>query len=31
VIDYARDPATRLTDDNRRWLNDRLKEEKLRK
>jgi Protein of unknown function (DUF4058) len=30
-IDYAIDPATRLTDENRRWLNDRLKEEKLRK
>lgn len=31
LIDYARDPATRLTDENRRWLSDRLKEEKLRK
>jgi hypothetical protein len=30
-LDYTRDPATRLTDDNRRWLTDRLKEEKLRK
>ena|ERR1051325_1122463 len=31
LLDYARDPATRLTDENRRWLNERLKEEKLRK
>ena len=30
-IDYTRDPATRLSDDNRRWLNERLKDEKLRK
>src|SRR5437868_2018033 len=30
-IDYLRDPATRLSDENRRWLNDRLKEEKIRK
>jgi hypothetical protein len=30
-LDYTRDPATRLTDENRRWLTDRLKEEKLRK
>src|SRR5438552_2098131 len=30
-IDYTRDPATRLTDENRRWLNERLREEKLRK
>ena len=30
-IDYTRDPATRLSDENRRWLNERLKEEKLRK
>jgi len=30
-IDFARDPATHLTDENRKWLNDRLKEEKLRK
>jgi hypothetical protein len=30
TIDYTRDPATRLSDENRRWLNDRLKEEKLR-
>ncbi len=30
-IDYTRDPATRLTDENRRWLDERLKEEKLRK
>ena len=29
-IDYTRDPATRLTDENRRWLDERLKEEKLR-
>jgi len=31
LIDYTRDPATRLTDENRRWLHERLKEEKLRK
>ena len=30
-IDYTRDPATRLSDDHRRWLNERLLEEKLRK
>ncbi|MBI1832417.1 MAG: DUF4058 family protein [Planctomycetes bacterium] len=30
-IDYARDPATRLSDENRKWLVERLKEEKLRK
>jgi hypothetical protein len=30
LIDYHRDPATRLSDDNRRWLHDRLKDEKLR-
>jgi hypothetical protein len=30
-IDYTRDPATRLSDDNRKWLGERLKEEKLRK
>jgi Protein of unknown function (DUF4058) len=30
-IDYARDPATRLSDDNRKWLGERLKDEKLRK
>ncbi len=30
-IDYARDPATRLTDENRKWIGERLKEEKLRK
>jgi hypothetical protein len=30
-IDYARDPATRLSDENRHWLHERLKEEKLRK
>jgi len=30
AIDYARDPATNLSDENRLWLNDRLKEEKLR-
>lgn len=29
-IDYTRDPATTLSDDNRRWLQERLKEEKLR-
>jgi len=31
LIDYTRDPATRLSDENRRWLDERLKEEKLRK
>jgi hypothetical protein len=31
AISYARDPATHLTDENRKWLNDRLREEKLRK
>ena len=31
VIDYTRDPATRLSDESRRWLNDHLKAEKLRK
>ena len=31
LIDYTRDPATRLTDENRGWLNERLKEDKLRK
>jgi hypothetical protein len=30
LIDYQRDPATRLSDENRRWLHERLKEEKLR-
>jgi hypothetical protein len=30
LIDYGREPATKLSDENRRWLNDRLKEEKLR-
>lgn len=30
-IDYTRDPVTRLSDDNRKWLGERLKEEKLRK
>ena len=30
AIDYRRDPATNLSDENRRWLNERLKEEKLR-
>jgi hypothetical protein len=30
TIDYARDPATTLSDENRHWLIDRLKEEKLR-
>jgi Holliday junction resolvase-like predicted endonuclease len=29
-IDYTRDPATRLSDENRKWLDERLKEEKLR-
>ncbi len=29
-IDYTRDPATHLSDENRRWLDERLKEEKLR-
>jgi Protein of unknown function (DUF4058) len=31
AIDYTRDPATRLSDENRRWLDERLKQEKLRK
>jgi hypothetical protein len=31
LIDYGRDPATRLSDENRRWLNERLREENLRK
>jgi Protein of unknown function (DUF4058) len=31
LIDYTRDPATRLSDENRKWLGERLKEEKLRK
>jgi hypothetical protein len=30
-IDYALDPATRLSDESRRWLSDHLKAEKLRK
>jgi hypothetical protein len=30
-IDYSRDPATRLSDENRKWLGERLKEEKVRK
>jgi hypothetical protein len=30
LIDYSRDPATKLSDDNRHWLDERLKEEKLR-
>jgi hypothetical protein len=29
-IDYTRDPATRLSDENRKWLGQRLKEEKMR-
>jgi hypothetical protein len=29
-IDYSRDPATKLSDDNRRWLHDCLKGQKLR-
>lgn len=29
-IDYTRDPATRLSDENRGWLQERLKKEKLR-
>ena len=29
-IDYKRDPATPLPDDDRRWLNDVLKQQKLR-
>lgn len=29
-IDYGRDPATRLSDESRRWLDERLKDEKLR-
>lgn len=31
TIDFTRDPATTLSDENRKWLNDRLKDEKLRK
>lgn len=31
TIDFSRDPATTLSDENRKWLNERLKEEKLRK
>ena len=30
LIDYKRDPATRLSDDNRRWLDQLLKQQKLR-
>jgi len=30
LIDYGRDPSTRLDDDDRRWLEQRLKEQKLR-
>ena len=30
TIDFTRDPATHLTDENRKWLIERLKEEKLR-
>lgn len=30
-IDFTRDPATTLSDENRKWLNERLREEKLRK
>ena len=29
-IDYGRNPATRLSEDNRNWLHERLTEEKLR-
>jgi hypothetical protein len=29
-IDYQRDPATALSDDDRQWLNEHLKKEKLR-
>src|SRR5947209_6391573 len=29
-IDYGRDPATALADDDRKWLNDWLKQQKLR-
>jgi hypothetical protein len=29
-IDYARDPGTMLADDDRKWLNDLLKQQKLR-
>jgi hypothetical protein len=29
-VDYKRDPATRLSDDNRRWLDQLLKQQKLR-
>ncbi len=30
LIDYARDPATALTDDDKKWLNALLKQKKLR-
>lgn len=30
LIDYTRDPATQLSDENRRWLDEHLKEEKRR-
>ena len=30
-IDYGRDPATKLDDEDRRWLQDHLKQQKLRK
>jgi hypothetical protein len=30
-IDYLRDPATRISDDNRKWLGEVLKQHKLRK
>jgi hypothetical protein len=29
-IDYQRDPVTALSDDDRQWLNEHLKKEKLR-
>ena len=29
-IDYGSDPATALTDDDRKWLSDWLKQQKLR-
>jgi hypothetical protein len=29
-VDYQRDPVTRLTDDNRKWIGDLLKQHKLR-
>jgi hypothetical protein len=29
-IDYSRDPATKLTDDDRRWVHEILKQQKLR-